>query len=486
MQGNEIKQRSVLNIRKMFVAALLGGIIGICLPQYFNFPLLAVLFSLTCMALYTGFGYSHSVNSPFLEQFADSVYYLGFLLTLVALVISLYFYQGDTLESGLLVANFSLALLTTIFGLAVRIYINNFQVDIHSAERHMMTEVEHAANDLVRKAKLISMQLDVSHQETQIAIQQSIKHAGEGMHQAALIVEKYARTGSEALLESMKATNQTVIKAVAALENSIQNTKLPEDVFTEKLNGPLDRLVNRIDETQIQLKELNTQQNTIVQSTQGIVESMGKTVAEVDILTQSISCFNDKLNANTKVNDDFVQVVREISSLSEKTAEISKNLTQQTEQSTVAMHNFSKLVGVINTLPDDMETMSLRLKQSSAKVSEIFQSIGDNTHSGARIGEDLQGIATALANTRETVKQISDFGIHVISTFNRLETFNQLIEQHTQLLADMGGVAQLDINLAKEHQTEMAKILQQSRQSLLLMQQDFVDGINNVSEQLKG
>jgi len=485
MPNNEIKQRSVLDIRKMFVAALLGGIISICLPQYFNLPLLAVLCSLTCMALYTGFGYSHSVDSVFLEQFADSVYYLGFLLTLVALVISLYFYQSDTLESGLLVANFSLALLTTIFGLAVRIYINNFQVDIQSAERHMMTEVEYAANDLVRKAKLISMQLDVSHQETQIAIQQSIKHAGEGMHQAALTVEKYARSGSEALLLNMNETSQKMTKAAEVFENSILNTKLPEEVFSEKLKGPLERLVTRLDESQILIKELNTQQSTLAQSTQGIVESMGKTVAEVDILTQSISCFNDKLNANTRINDDFVQVVRDISSLSEKTAEISKNLTQQTEQSTIAMQNFNKLAGVVNSLPDDMETMSLRLKKSSAKVSEIFNSIGDNTQSGARIGEDLQDIATALANTKETVKQISDFGIHVISTFNRLETFNQLIEQHTQLLADMGGVARQDINLAKEHQLEMAKILQQSRQSQMLMQQDFVEGINNVSEQLK-
>ena len=485
MPSNEIKQKSVLDIRKMFVVALLGGIIGICLPQYFNLPLLAVVSSLTCMALYTGFGYSHSVHSPFLEQFADSVYYLGFLLTLVALVISLYFYQSDTLESGLLVANFSLALLTTIFGLAVRIYINNFQVDIHSAERHMMSEVEHAANDLVRKAKLISMQLDVSHQETQIAIQQSVKHAGEGMYQAALTVEKYGRLGSEALLVNMKETSLTVTKAVAALENSIQNTKLPADVFSEKLNEPLDHLVNRLDQTQIQLKELNTQQNTLTQSTQSIVESMGKTVAEVDILTQSISCFNDKLNANTKVNDDFVQLVREIASLSEKTARISENLTQQTEQSTIAMRNFNKLAGVVDSLPDDMETMSLRLKQSSENVFKVFENIGDNTQSGARIGEDLQDIATALANTKETVKQISDFGIHVISTFNRLETFNQLIEQHTQLLADMGEVAQQDINLAKAHQLEMAKILQQSRQALMLMQQNVVEGVNNVSGQLK-
>jgi biopolymer transport protein ExbB/TolQ len=47
-----------------------------------------------------------------------------------------------------------LALITTIFGLAVRIFINNFQLDLNSIERQVMTEVEQAANELVRKAKL--------------------------------------------------------------------------------------------------------------------------------------------------------------------------------------------------------------------------------------------------------------------------------------------------------------------------------------------
>ena len=49
----------------------------------------------------------------------------------------------------------------------------------------------------------------------------------------------------------------------------------------------------------------------------------------------------------------------------------------------------------------------------------------------------------------------------------------------------MGGVAKQDIHLAKEHQLEMAKILQQSRESLKLMQQSYVEGNNNVSGQLK-
>jgi len=455
MSEDKLKQKSLVTIRKMFVWALLVGVLGVSLPQYFNYPQFAVFLPLLCMFLYAGFGYSYSVGSLFLEQFADSVYYLGFLLTLVALVVSLYFYQGDTLESGLLIANFSLALLTTIFGLAVRIYINNFQIDVDGAERHIMSGVELAANDLVKKAKLISMQLDVSHQETQAAIRRSVDQAAEGMYETALTVDKQARASSEALHKNMQVMSQTMATAVTNFEQSLLNVKLPDEIFAEQLNPPLDRLVHRLNESQILLKELNVQQTSISQSAQGIVESMGNTVAEVDILAHSMGLFNNKLNANTKVNDELVRVIKEMSVLSTSTAKITENLEQQSEQSTLVLNNFT------------------RLAQSSEQMTGVFESIGVSSQAGVRIGDDLQDIAIALANTRETVKQISGFGIHVISSFKRLETFDQLIEHHTQLLKEMGEVAQMDIELAKQHKTEMAEILQQSRESLLLMQQSL-------------
>ncbi len=439
MTYQKFQQGLIHDVRKMFVIALFGGVVGVCLPQYFNFPLLAVILPLLCMIIYVWIGYLHSVESAFLEQFADSVYYLGFLLTLVALVVSLYFYHSDSLEAGLLTANFSLALITTIFGLAVRIFINNFQLDLHSIERQMMTEVGHAANEMIRKAKLISMQLDVSHQETQIAIRKSCDAAAEGMQQTALTIDQYAKRRSEELLKNTYRTTEVIEQAVATFEKNMQNIKLPEDIFAEKLNIPLQRLTARLDETQLLLKEMNAAQGKISQSNQEIVGGMAKSVAEVDILVQSISVFNDKLYANTKVNEDFVGVVKQVSLLAEQTNGISENLQQQTEQSASAMQNFSKLMSAVNTLPDAVDTLALRLTESADQFSKTFQSLGDYTKSATRIGKDLQEITTALSNTRETVKQISDFGVHVTSTFKRLETFNKLMEQHTQLMADMGG-----------------------------------------------
>ena len=474
MSDSKLKQSELFGIRKMFVLTLVSGVLSVCVPQYFNYPLFAIFLPLGCMVLYTGFGYAHSVDSIFLEQFADSVYYLGFLLTLVALVVSLYFYQGDTLDSGVLVSNFSLALLTTIFGLTVRIYVNNFQIEVQGAEKHIMSAVEQAANELVKKAKLISMQLDVSHQETQAAIRASVEHAAEGMYQTAITVDKYAKSSSESLHKNMLAMNKTAEQAISSFEANLRSIKLPDEIFAEQLNPPLDRLTHRLNESQILLKELNVQQSNIAKSGQATVESMSKTVTEVDILAQSVHLFNNKLNASTELNDDFVRVVREMSALSKNTAQVSENLIQQSEQSSVMLNNLSRLASAIVNLPEDMEKMSAKLEKSSIQVSTAFQSIGQKTQSAANIGDDLQQIAQSLSSTRETVKEISGFSVHVISSFKRLETFNLLIEQHTLLLEQMGQVAHKDIDLVRQHQVEMEKVLQQSREALLYIQQDIV------------
>lgn len=485
MSDVNLNQGLLRGIRKMFVFSLVSGVISICLPQYLEIPQLAVILPLVCMVIYTKVGYSHSVDTSFVEQFADSVYYLGFLLTLVALVVSLYFYQGDTLESGLLVSNFSLALLTTIFGLAVRIFINNFQIDIHGAERHIMSGVEQAANELVQKAKLISMQLDVSQQETQIAIKRSIEQAAEGMYKSNLIVDKYARTSSEMLHKSIHAISQTSLNASKLLEKNLLDIKLPDEIFVEQLNVPLTLLANRLSESNILFKELNAQQTVVAERVNDITRAMGKTVAEVDILAHSINLFNDKLNVNIEINDNFVKVVKEISELSKNTAKISENLEQQSEKSGLVLENFVKLADATTTLPAEMEAMSDKLVTASAQVTATFQAIGDSTQSGEKIADDLQGISSALANTRETVKEISDFGVHVISSIKRLETFNQIIEKHTLLLENMAEIAQTDIDLAKQHKNEMADILHQSRKSLLLMKQGIAESMpdNNVNQE---
>lgn len=96
------------------------------------------------------------------DAFADSFYYLGFLLTLVALVgvlLNLGTVQGDELLASVL-RQFGLALITTVFGLLVRITLVNFGEDADDLEVSSREQAERAYESLVRSLDRMAVEAD--------------------------------------------------------------------------------------------------------------------------------------------------------------------------------------------------------------------------------------------------------------------------------------------------------------------------------------
>ena len=105
--------------------------------------------------------YSYTLNQDetdvlSIEQKADSVYYMGFIFTLVAMAASLWVLaQGEgAMNIRSVVGNFGLALATTIFGLTIRIIW--LQISSQSDRD----------NDLILKEKLKKMTTRL-HEETE-------------------------------------------------------------------------------------------------------------------------------------------------------------------------------------------------------------------------------------------------------------------------------------------------------------------------------
>ena len=475
----------VLDIRKIFLATLVLGVLGILLPQTFGYNKLSVALPLVFMAIYAGIGYRRSKNSPFLEQFADSVYYLGFLFTLIALVVSLYYYRGGSIEVESIIANFSLALITTIFGLTVRITINNFQVDLRNAERQMLEGVEFAANDFVRKAKTISMQLELSHDETQRAIQHAMEEATIGIGRATGVIEKHARMSSQSLLDHLETINLSVSDTVKALESNIKSVKLPEDIFASRLEAPIDALVQNLSETREVVSALTREQTAAAKNYRGITHGLDQLNEALTTSGRSLNDFNNTIATHSQSCGEFVRLVDKIGQLTQTAEKVTEIIAEQSERSSSAVDRFSKLLDSIEQLPAETERIAQKLRHASNDVVELFTQIGEHTQHGSQIGSDLEAIAEALANTQVTVKQISDFGLHVTSAFKRLESFNQAIELHTQNLAKMGDLTNTDIDLAKHHQQEIAAILEHSRTTMALLNRHFVDSIDYLSDRLQ-
>ena len=106
----------------LFAGCIISGIAAILVATYVENTFLNIALPIGIMFYYIYTIRQEQVETLSMEQKADSVYYMGFIFTLVAMTASLVaLANSDELLFNTVVANFGLALGTTILGLTVRI-----------------------------------------------------------------------------------------------------------------------------------------------------------------------------------------------------------------------------------------------------------------------------------------------------------------------------------------------------------------------------
>ena len=127
MSNNDSSNIFSLKPSYLFSATLFAGALLIVLTGYF-FPsgeniTFNVISMFAIMSFYIYFIYNNENDSISQEQKADSCYYLGFILTLIAMINTLIEIDVNNMEKifNEIVKDFGLALITTIVGLVARI-----------------------------------------------------------------------------------------------------------------------------------------------------------------------------------------------------------------------------------------------------------------------------------------------------------------------------------------------------------------------------
>ena len=144
-----------LSPTNLFGFSLIGGIASIFFGTYISSWVFNIAVPIGIM-LY----YSYTINKDTsdilsIEQKADSVYYMGFILTLVAMTSSLIaLAYDDELRFNAIVINFGLALATTILGLAIRImWLQLSSQSLADAESILKEKIVKRSQDLAEQTE---------------------------------------------------------------------------------------------------------------------------------------------------------------------------------------------------------------------------------------------------------------------------------------------------------------------------------------------
>lgn len=308
----------LLSLRGSFVLAVALGTAGCVAGWMLASPWLIVGGPLGAMALHCVLCWRDSARS----EFADSLYFIGFLFTLISLAVSLIGFtsQEETENLGRLVSMFGLAVVTTIAGLAARIYLSSLrptgEESLHDAEdaladavrrfRHAVDEastgigsqtdavlgslsasIAETRETLATAQRLVEESLTKTTEAWSARLEESTGRAGSALE---ALPEKLAqRTGDsvEASLWGLRQQSEGLSAAVDDLSRRIRALELPAD-----LAGQL----REVAATTGQLREAMAQLTGPLGEVSGSASGLAAALREVETLGRTAGRIGEALD----------------------------------------------------------------------------------------------------------------------------------------------------------------------------------------------
>lgn len=381
---------ATLDIKRVFLLGLGLGTVAIIGGQILNSPWLSVFLSILVMSVYIWIGLYRDAAKPILPQFADSIYYMGFLFTLEALVASLYeFHTRETPDVGDLVSYFSLALITTIIGLSARIVITSFNKDAHTTRQEITDSLNSATLALTQNARAISTRLEVLNTEVHDTIQQSLSES-----------------------------KQSMSETIDDFKNKITSIELPSELFVDRMMEPIEQFVERADKTQNMLKEIATQQRNVRDNSRRVAESLERAAKRIDKMEGILDKYSSGIETDFVSRQQFVEFTRVMTQLSQT---ISTNMQEITEK--------------MQDIPDVIQVTTENMRDGGAALHQMTQSFTKNIGMADSIESDLASIGDSIKTANLGFMALSETAHEHVAIFKKhQDELERILQESRQSL----------------------------------------------------
>lgn len=325
------------------------------------------------------------------EQAGDNLYYMGFIYTLTSLGVSLYKFTGEASIEDV-VRNFGIAIISTVTGIALRIFFNQMRrdpADIEKAVRHELAEM----------TRRVRAELDNSAMEFSSYRRTSNQMLSEGFEEIARQAEKNGeavRAAIEAMsakaVESIQATSKQLL---VTLEETHKNVAQLSDVNAKnvtQLSGQMEDLATVMTEKSRQLSEaidnviqkyaaarspdevLRIDVSPAVESIRSVVDAHAKAISENAADTRETA---------KKVLAGIVPFKQAAANLAKLATEVTAATAVQTQSS----ETVTKLTSVVEEIVSVTKAANEAHTVSTDKLSQLIDA-STGRHSEARAAEE--------------------------------------------------------------------------------------------------
>ena len=325
------------------------------------------------------------------EQAGDNLYYMGFIYTLTSLGVSLYKFTGEASIEDV-VRNFGIAIISTVTGIALRIFFNQMRrdpADIEKAVRHELAEM----------TRRVRAELDNSAMEFSSYRRTSNQMLSEGFEEIARQAEKNGeavRAAIEAMsakaVESIQATSKQLLVTLEETHKNVARLSETNVKNVTQLSSQMEDLANvMIDKS----KQLSEAVDNVIQK-YAAARSPDE-VLKIDV-SPAVETLRSVVDAHAKAISENAADTREtakkvlagIAPFKQTAANLAKLATEVTA-STVAQTLSSENVAKLTTAVEEIVSVTTAANEahsvSTAKLSELVEA-STGRHSEARAAEE--------------------------------------------------------------------------------------------------
>ena len=383
------KSLEKLNYRNIFGLAFVLGTISITLGwKLDSLYLCGVVLPILCMLAYSSLGFIEKKNDTLIEQFADSIYYLGFLLTLVALIISLVDLSEAEYSLEGVGSRFGIALATTVLGLFLRIILTNFRESFSDKKAVLEEQLAKSMKDFSYQVQIQARTLRTTTDLYNTSIELSINSMNKSIATLTSGLDSVSTKGIEQVAKTFERTNEQLNLGVTNVFKKIELIQIPEDILTSPIQKPIKKLADLLDEYKDGFASLTKEQKKISRDNELFSNNLTKLNQSATKLDNSIQNISDTfssikdLDINTEgLNNTINKTISTIDELSSALSAIA-----------AIEPNIQSVVKSIDDIDKESQKLTNTIKNHGEVVSNIDGISNSNLDMVKRHQSDIEEI----------------------------------------------------------------------------------------------
>ena len=403
------------------------------------------------------------------DRAGDSLYYLGFLFTMVSLAYSLYEFGSSEGGTQSIVTNFGIALATTILGLTLRVVYQQMRQDPFDVEREVHLQLTESAEKL--HAELLGAITDFNSLRTAIvqSLGEAVAETTKGMKDIISgCTTKYENSATE-LANAVSESAAQVRKHTAAMLGMLEDSK-------KSYENSATELANAVSESAAQVRKHTAAMLGMLEDSKKSYANSATELARV--VNAAAASLEQHSNAVKESSDRAIHavegMVERIARIEVPPDILTSRIQDFVEHVEAAVQATLKR---IETEQDRLSGLEKLIEKTTALTTTMTTDINSLQ---AEAGAQREVIRLAVATLKQTIDTVNS----TVSDVAAIATKN--VEEHRTQLQALEEESAAILHTVQDHREKIKSDVKISAEMLSQVQGSLVSLTRLIVEKLNG